>query len=76
LIAHKVIAFHQRRGKPKSGTDWRDIAMLLLTFPDLKADPSPVTQQLTEANASPEVMSVWRELVQQEIQPVEEDDDF
>jgi hypothetical protein len=28
LIASKVIAFHQRRGKPKSGTDWRDIALL------------------------------------------------
>jgi hypothetical protein len=33
-------AFHQRRGKPKSGTDWRDIAMLLLAFPDLKVDPA------------------------------------
>jgi hypothetical protein len=76
LVAQKVIAFHQRRGKPKSGTDWRDIAMLLLAFPGLKADPGPVTQQLTEANASPEIMVVWQNLVQQEIQPVEEDDDF
>jgi Nucleotidyl transferase AbiEii toxin, Type IV TA system len=33
LIASKVIAYHQRRGQPKSGTDWRDLAMLLLTFP-------------------------------------------
>jgi len=32
LIAGKVIAYHQRRGKPKSGTDWRDLVMLLLTF--------------------------------------------
>lgn len=36
LIALKVIAYHMRRGQPKSGTDWRDIAMLLLAFPDLK----------------------------------------
>jgi hypothetical protein len=33
LIANKVIAFSSRRDKPKSGTDWRDVAMLLLQFP-------------------------------------------
>ena len=40
LIAQKVIAFYKRRGKPKAGTDWRDIAMLLLTFPEFKENPS------------------------------------
>ncbi|PSR18208.1 hypothetical protein C8255_08610 [filamentous cyanobacterium CCP3] len=76
LIAQKVIAFYQRRGKPKSGTDWRDIAMLLLAFPELKADAGPVTQQLVAANASSEILAVWHDLVHQTIQPVEEDDDF
>jgi hypothetical protein len=33
LIASKVQAYYQRRGRPKSGTDWRDLALLLLTFP-------------------------------------------
>src|SRR5260370_30783035 len=33
LIAHKVIAYHARRGQPKAGTDCRDLAILLLTFP-------------------------------------------
>lgn len=28
LIASKVISYYRRRGKPKAGTDWRDIAML------------------------------------------------
>ncbi|MBL8190187.1 MAG: nucleotidyl transferase AbiEii/AbiGii toxin family protein, partial [Acidobacteria bacterium] len=28
LIASKVISYHQRRGKPKAGTDWRDLALL------------------------------------------------
>src|SRR5712692_6577905 len=32
LIAGKVAAYTQRRGKPKAGSDWRDLAMLLLTF--------------------------------------------
>jgi hypothetical protein len=76
LIAQKVIAFYQRRGNPKAGTDWRDIAMLLLAFPELKVDPGPVTQQLVEADASPEILAVWQDLVQQTIQPVEDDDDF
>jgi hypothetical protein len=76
LLAQKVIAFYQRRGKPKAGTDWRDIAMLLLAFPDLKADSGQVTEQLVAAQASAEIMAVWQDLVRQEIQPVEEDDDF
>ena len=31
LIASKVVAYHARHGQPKSGTDWRDLAVLLLT---------------------------------------------
>jgi hypothetical protein len=50
--------------------------MLLLAFPKLKADPGPVTQQLVEANAPSAIMTVWQELVQQDIQPVDEEDDF
>src|SRR5436309_7148155 len=38
LIAQKVISYHGRRGQPKSGTDWRDLAMLLLAFPELKQE--------------------------------------
>src|SRR6516164_5464690 len=38
LIAGKVVAFTRRRGKPKAGTDWRDLAMLFLTFPELKTE--------------------------------------
>ena len=32
LVASKVIALERRRGRPKSGTDWRDVAVLLLTL--------------------------------------------
>lgn len=76
LIASKVIAYHQRRGHPKSGTDWRDLAMLLLTFPDLKHDPGPVTDRLKAADVAPAVLAVWKELVAQEIQSADEDDEF
>ena len=76
LIAQKVIAFHQRRGKPKAGTDWRDIAMLLLTFPDLKEDSGSVTEYWVEAQAGADILAVWQDLVQQDIQPIDEDEDF
>lgn len=63
LIAYKVIAYHQRRGKPKSGTNWRDLAMLLLTFPELKQASGPVSERLRAAGADEAVMNLWRELV-------------
>jgi hypothetical protein len=71
-----VIAYHQRRGQPKSGTDWRDLAMLLLTFPTLKKEESAVKERLQAANASDEVMQLWNEIVAQEIRPTDEDSEF
>jgi hypothetical protein len=76
LIASKVISYYRRRGKPKSGTDWRDIAMLLLQFPELKQSSGPVTDVLRSSGAEPETLTAWQELVAQEIQPPDEDDEF
>ncbi len=76
LIASKVISYHQRRGKPKAGTDWRDLALLLLTFPELKSDPGQVTDSLNAAKADQAVLTIWRELVAQEILPQTDEDDF
>ena len=76
LIASKVIAYQQRRGQPKSGTDWRDLAMLLLTFPDLKRDPGPVRDRLRAAGATPEMLAAWQAFVAQEIRSAEEDEDW
>lgn len=77
LIASKVLAFQQRRGQPKSGTDWRDLAMLLLTFPELKQEHGPVAERLTTAGGGPEAFHVWRELVAQNIRlPDDEEDGF
>ncbi len=74
LIASKVIAYHQRRGKPKAGTDWRDLAMLLLTFPELKSESGQVREKLTAAGVEQAILDVWRDLVSQDIQPEDEDD--
>src|SRR5438093_7417543 len=73
LIAHKVIAYHARRGQPKAGTDWRDLAMLLLTFPELKKEDGAVSEALRSMKAGEEVMKAWSELVgQQLVEPEDE----
>jgi hypothetical protein len=74
LIASKVISYYQRRGKPKSGTDWRDLAFLILAFPELKTATGPVTDRLKEAGAGQDVLDLWLEFVAQEIEP--EDDEY
>jgi hypothetical protein len=76
LIAHKVIAYHSRRGQPKAGTDWRDLAMLLLTFPELKKEHGAVSEALRSMNAGEDVMKAWNELVAQEIVEPEDDSEF
>lgn len=76
LIAQKVISYHARRGQPKAGTDWRDLAMLLLTFPELKKEQGAVSKALMSLDANEQVMKTWRELVAQEIVGPEEDGEF
>lgn len=76
LIAHKVISYHARRGQPKSGTDWRDLAMLLLTFPELKKDEGAVSEALVSIGANESVRQAWRELAAQELRPPAEDAEF
>ena len=76
LIAQKVISYHSRRGQPKSGTDWRDLAMLLLTFPELKKEEGQVSKALKSLGAKDDVMETWRELVGQELTEPEDDGEF
>lgn len=76
LIAMKVIAYQGRRGQPKSGTDWRDLAMLLLAFPELKVKEEVVAERLRGLKASVEALKVWDELVLQTIEPPNEEDEF
>lgn len=74
LIASKVVSYAARRGKPKAGTDWRDLAMLLLTFPDLKSEAGAVADYLKDAGE--DVQQVWRELANQDIGIESEDADL
>ena len=76
LIARKVLSLHSRRGQPKSGTDWRDVAMLLLAFPDLKNESGPVSKILNSLGATEEELKAWSEVVQQEISKPDDDAEF
>lgn len=75
LIVSKIVSYESRRGKPKSGTDWRDLGMLLIRFPELKQVGGPVSKLLSERGASDFALKFWKELVEQDFS-VEEDDDL
>jgi hypothetical protein len=76
LLMSKVISYARRKGKPKAGTDWRDIAYLLLKFPELRVEEGPVFQSLVSARTSEDIIKTWRELIAEEIVPDEEDEEF
>lgn len=73
LIVSKVLSYASRRGKPKSGTDWRDLAMLLVRFPELKTGDGEVAKALAGKKASKAAIDFWHDLVKQDLS--EEDDD-
>ena len=76
LIAQKVISYHGRRGQPKAGTDWRDLAMLLLAFPELKQEEGAVSEALKSISVNNDVMQTWRELIAQKIVEPEDHGEF
>jgi hypothetical protein len=73
LIVSKVISYHARRGKPKSGTDWRDIAVLLIRFPELVDSVGPL---LIDRGADQMLITVWNELSANNFELGDEDDEF
>lgn len=73
LIASKVISYHSRKGKPKAGTDYRDLGMLLLRFENLKDE---VTNLLQTKDVSSEVLETWSEIAKQDFRFEDEDEDL
>jgi hypothetical protein len=76
LIANKVISMVGRKQKRKGFMDHADLAILLLTFPDLKAEEGPVAERLRATGATAEIMAAWKDLVAEEILPEDEDEKF
>ncbi len=76
LIAQKVISFNSRRGQPKGFSDMRDLAILFLSFPELKTESGAVSKALEALGATAEEMKAWRDIVAQELKPPNDDDEF
>ena len=73
LITSKVISFHSRKGKPKAGTDWRDLAVLLLKFPELK---EKVSENLQSKNVGEDILYTWYDIENQDIRLEDKDEDL
>ncbi len=76
VLIGKVISCVRRKGKPKSFTDRRDLAHMLLKYPEFKVHGGAVEERLLAAAADKEILGLWRELVIEEITPEEEDEEF
>ncbi|MCH8044797.1 MAG: nucleotidyl transferase AbiEii/AbiGii toxin family protein [Planctomycetes bacterium] len=76
LVASKVLSYHNRRGRPKGFTDLRDLAVLLLAFPELKTASGRVRDRLEEWAQDDTLVSTWNEIVVQKIQLDDEDEEF
>jgi len=73
LIVSKIISFQSRYGKPKSWTDRRDLAVLLLRFPELK---EKVSETLRAKNVDSMILETWAEISSQDFQFEDEDEDL
>jgi hypothetical protein len=76
VIAGKVMSCVRRKGKPKSFTDRRDLAHMLLTFPEYKVEHGEVERRLVALGADEATMQLWRQLVAEEIFTEEDEDEF
>lgn len=74
LIAGKLMASQRRQGTPKYFTDRRDLAVMLLAYPHLKASHGPVRDRLIAAGADNAVLAAWEDVAAQAIRPEEEGD--
>jgi ABC-type sulfate transport system substrate-binding protein len=74
MLGGGALAFHRRQGTPKSGTDWRDLAVMLLAFPNLKTSRGAVRDRLEAAGADEAVLAAWDDVVLQVIHAEEDDD--
>jgi hypothetical protein len=76
LIALKALSFHSRKGQPKGFSDMRDLAILFLTFPEMKTESGAVFEALNEFGATPEEIDTWHDIVTQELTAPNNDDEF
>jgi hypothetical protein len=63
------VAYHSRKNQPKAGTDWRDLTLLLLRFPELKLE---ISECLKQQNYSQDIQRTWAEISSIELTQVDD----
>lgn len=76
LVAQKIQSYVARKGRPKSWTDRRDLAMLLVEFPQLQRNPEIVKNCLRESGASEQVLRACDEIMHEKVIPEDEDSGY
>jgi hypothetical protein len=76
LVAHKVISMVSRSKTPKGLIDGADLRRLLLSFPELRTEEGPVLRILTAMAAPQRALDAWRQLLQEDIVPDDDDEGF
>ena len=79
LIASKILSMVGRPKTAKGLIDQADLRRLLLAFPELKHHTGTVHDRLDAAiseGADPQVLPTWKQLVDEEIIPDDENDGF
>ena len=61
---------------PKSFTDRRDLAVLLLQFPELKSATGAVAERLLANSADQQAIGEWEDICKQAIIATNEDDGY
>jgi len=69
LAMSKLVAYHSRKNQPKAGTDWRDLTLLLLRFPELKLE---ISECLKQQNYSQDIQRTWAEISSIELTQVDD----
>jgi len=69
LAMSKLVAYHNRKHQPKAGTDWRDLTLLLLRFPELKLE---ISECLKQQNYSQDIQQTWAEISNIELTQVDD----
>lgn len=75
-VAHKMLTLARRWSSATAGIDRRDVAYMLLAFPEFKNMEGPVSDAFAELEASPKTMELWKEIVEAPLLPEDDDEGY
>jgi hypothetical protein len=73
LIAQKLLSLSNRSSTPNEDLDRRDLKVLLLEFPHLKAQTGPVSDRLCAVGADDRTIAEWERLVASEFEATDDE---